>query len=233
MALGVTPKGINHNTAYGSTISVGSLTISAGSTIVAVLNLKNSYAVSSIYYNDGTNNYSMNLAIEQDYSNQADIYIYYLDNVSASSGNGAINVTVSDDCGVRVLSVYELTGTETTGSFDKSVGANVRDTSISSGNTETTSQNDEVVIGAIAFPDASTSISSWSGTVTDNVQTNDSSWGDAELSTATKIISSAAAVNCAATITEKEYCAIAVATFKAASAAPAAALSLKYQFTEC
>ena len=127
MAIVVTSKGTNN--VDGNALSVGSLTITAGSTIIVCVSHENSNLLTSIKYNDGSDDYGMTLAVQSDYSNHSDSRIYYLDNVSAASGSGAINVVFSEDVDAGIT-VYEVTGLETTGSFDKSAGATDRTTVI-------------------------------------------------------------------------------------------------------
>jgi hypothetical protein len=209
MAILDTSKGTARGT--GSAV-LSSLTIPAGSSIIVCLGRKvDEGNASTVVYNDGATNYDLTAAVDSVGDNRV-VGIFYLDNVAGTS-NGTITVTDGGDNDLVSFTVYSVTGLVSTGSFDKQASAHARSTAPNSGNTATTSQADELVVGSIA--PSQTAIVSWDGTVTDNVQTADN--GNGSIRSATKIVSSTGTYNCAAT-TEKVYWGAAVATFKAASA---------------
>ena len=214
MAIVVTSKGTN--TASGSlTVTISGLTVIAGSTLIACCGAFVYDRVSCVY-NDGADDYPMTLRCDEGGGNYHS-YIYSLDNVAAASGSGTVTFTV-DNAGQNCqITLYQATGLDSAGSFDKSASAVDRDTSFDSGNTATLSQADELIVGTVYYADETATVDSWDGTVTDNIQT-DNDADQAAIASAVKIVSSTAACNCAGTLSAKEYYGAAVATFKAASA---------------
>ena len=214
MAIVVTSKGTNNADDSGVTVVLSGLTIVAGSTLIACCGNKNGDKVSCVY-NDGADDYSLTLRVSGENSGSQDFHIYSLDNVAAASGSGSVTYTISGN-GNQAIAVYQVTGLDSAGSIDKTASATNRNTAFDSGNTAETSQADELIVGGATQGNSTTTFDSWTGTVTDNIQTD--GVGTCGLGCATKIISSAQACNAAGILSAKDYYAAAVATFKAAAA---------------
>jgi hypothetical protein len=194
-------------------LAVSSLTITSGSTLVVCICENSPNRLSSVVYNDGTSNYALTLRVSYIADQNSDVYIYSIDNAEAAAGGGSITIT-NTQVWVTSMTVYEVTGANTAGAFVKSCAAGARDTARNSGNTATTSQNDEAVIGCIGV-DGSFTVNSWDGTATENVQADGT--GASYIKSATKIVTSTGTYNVAATLSAKNYWVAAVATFKMAS----------------
>jgi len=213
MALAITSKG----TAFegdGTTL-LSSLTITAGATVVVCTSHRTSASISSVVYNDGSDDYALTLRSSIDNANHAYVSIYSLDNAAGSAGSGSIlgTLNISDALG---FVVYQIAGAAAANAFDKQAAATGRSTTPNSGTSDVTFQDDEAVIGIFGSEDSIT-VNSWDGTCTDNIQSRSDS--SRHIQAATKIITSAAACNIAATISTKNYWAACVATFKATGTA--------------
>lgn len=210
MSIVVTPKGTNYKDNAGTTLEVGSLTITAGASLmVGVLMDDTGAAISSVIYNDGATDYELT-AIPINVANNCEIWLYYLDNVAAASGSGYVRITLVSEDDIA-MAVYQVTGLGTSNSLDKTATATDRATSLDSGNTATTAQNDEVCVGIIGC-DSAVTVNSYDGTCNENTYHVSGPYRD--LIMATKVVSSIGTYNMAITLAAKEYSAMGIATFK-------------------
>lgn len=126
--------------------------------------------------------------------------IWSLDNVTAATGSVVVNTADSLPASVA-LAVLEVTGASNP-STDKVATGNGVGTSPSSGNTATTSQNNELLVGAVGtFGPISHSAGSWSGSFSDGqrVGTNAVTGLDCTISEGYRIVSATGAYAAAKT----------------------------------
>ena len=225
MALTITAKGAAGGGSGTATLS--SLTISGGATVVACVHSNNTAAgTPACTYNPGGGAVAMTIATgpHRGGSNCA-VTIFYLDNVDAATGSGAVSGTDgSDDCSVLV---YQITGAAATSSFDKGTGASGRSTAPSSGATTTLSQADEAVVGAITI--GYQSVLTWTDP-TANTQMNEPE-NNMQANSAAKVVSATTAQTAYGADSVKDYWSAAVATFKMA-AAPTAPVGKSYSYQQ-
>ncbi len=137
---------------YASTSSSSSTTVSIGSSVTAGNSIIVTIAIDydnsgSVSCSDSRGN-SYTVDVDQIYSSYVRTIVCSAHNVTALSSGDTITVS-HPSAAPRAVSVHEFSGLAPTGTLDRTASATGSSSSFSSGSTSTTTQADELLIGAI------------------------------------------------------------------------------------
>lgn len=219
MAIAFVQKGHNYGTTQNRTISFGS-NVATGSLIFVLVGRYSGSPVTGI--TGGTGNTFARIGTETQYAGDSSLCadLWYAFNVNG----GFTQLTVAAAAAQNsTIWIAEFSGIATTSPLDQAVVANTSTaaTTFNSGNTGTTAQADELVIGATVpnIGDASHTISAGSGFSNAEIESNGNDYIAGAIES--KIVSSTGAYNATFTVNSAVGYICRCVTFKAGTAVPA------------
>lgn len=160
MSITRTAKGTAQSKANGSSLTLSSVAIAAGASIVVFV-AHDPISITSVTWN------SIGLTKDVEATNGSNVQgsIWSLHNASSATGN--VVVTFSGNIDAKVLTAIQLSGIKNPLSLDVFTSATGTGTAPSSGATGTLANSAEFAVGAIGFETTSVSIGTWQNSFTD------------------------------------------------------------------